>query len=162
MTGPKAEPVVKSMGIPARFVRRELNHTASAHPTLRNCPFEHLLPKTGISLCRHDPDALDLAAPHPAMRQAGKKCQLQRSNQAAILQGHCEKVTGIGSNGLKGLYVALSRRGSDFFPFSTKLVIRKQDNDVLQILEARSPQAESNHYALSLITTGDSHLDRTP
>jgi hypothetical protein len=152
MTSPKAEPVVKSMGIPARFISRELNHTAAAHPTLRNCPFEHLLPKTGISLCCRDPDALNLAAPHPAQRQAGKKCQLQRSNQAAILQGHCEKVTGIGSDGLKGLYVALSGRGSDFFPFSTKLIIRKQGNDVLQVIRARSSQAESNHYALSLIT----------
>jgi hypothetical protein len=83
VTSPKAEPVIKSMGIPAGFVSRELNHTAAAHPTLRNCPFEHLLPKTGISLRCRDPDALDLAAPHPALRQTGKKCQLQRSNQAA-------------------------------------------------------------------------------
>jgi hypothetical protein len=145
MTGPKAEPVVKSMGIPAHFVSRELNHTAAAHPTLRNCPSEHLLPKTGISLCCCDPDALDLAAPHPALRQTGKKCQLQRSNQAAILQSHREKVTGIGSNGLKGLDVALGRRGSDCFPFSTKLIIRKQGNDVLQVLKARSSHTESNH-----------------
>jgi hypothetical protein len=161
MTGPKAEPVVKSMGIPARFVGRELNHTAAAHPTLRNCPFEHLLPKTGISLCGRDPDALDLAAPHPALRQTGKKCQLQRSNQAAILQSHCEKVTGIGSNGLKGLDVALSRRGSDCFPFSTKLIIRKQGNDVLQVLKARGSHTESNHYALSLMTQADTGLSST-
>jgi hypothetical protein len=145
MTSPKAEPVVKSMGIPARFVGRELNRTAAAHPTLRNCPFEHLLPKTGISLCCRDPDALDLAAPHPALRQTGKKCQLQRSNQAAILQSHGEKVSGISSNGLKGLHVALSRRGSDCFPFSTKLIIRKQGNDVLQVLKARSSHTESDH-----------------
>jgi hypothetical protein len=32
----------------------------------------------------------------------------------------------------------------------------------LQVLEARSPQAESNHYALSPITSGNSHLDRVP
>jgi hypothetical protein len=145
VTSPKAEPVVKSMGIAARFVSRELNHTAAAHPALRNCPFEHPLPKTGISLCCRDPDALDLAAPHPALRQTGKKCQLQRSNQAAILQSHCEKVSRISSNGLKGLHVALSRRGSDCFPFSTKLIICKQGNDVLQVLKERSSHIESNH-----------------
>jgi hypothetical protein len=161
MTSPKAEPVVKSMGIPARFVSRELNHTAAAHPTLRNCPFEHLLPKTGISLRCRDPDALDLAAPHPALRQTGKKCQLQRSNQAAILQSHRKKVTGISRNGLKGLYVARSRRGSDLLPFSTKLIIRKQGNDVLQVLKARSSHAESDHYALSLITQADTGLSST-
>src|SRR5690606_4232888 len=97
----EAQRLVKPMRVGPCFVSRQLNHTAALRTALFDGPFEKCAACARATFAGGYPDALDLAAPQAAARQARDEAQLQTTDDLPGAFGHGQILIGIVSDRLE-------------------------------------------------------------
>jgi len=129
MTGDKPQSTVKSMGVDAGLVSRELRRSASPLPRQIKGIFNQGIANSPAPICRTDADRFNLGTPGTFVAEARNKGQLQASNDSSGIIAHDQGLAGIAYDRRKGITIGLRQGIAQLFPSSTQWIIgQKGDN----------------------------------
>lgn len=127
--GGKAQPAIKSMGVGAHLIGRQLRRSAPSLPCQAKGIFYQGLTKPAAAAGCTDPNRFDLGPPSTLVTEAGNKGQLQAGDNSGGILSHDQRLARIGRDGGKGVAIRLGQRVAQVFAGCAQLVVgQKRDN----------------------------------
>lgn len=142
MAGDKAQPAIKSVGVGARFIGRQLRRSAPPLPRQVKGIFHQGLTDATAAAGRADPNRFDLGPPSAFVTKAGNEGQLQAGNDCAGVLSDDQILARIGRDGGKGIVIGLRQRITQIFSGGAQFIVGQKSNNSWKISNKCSAKSD--------------------